>query len=137
MRIIALQRCKLASPVQQHELAQVQPALLSLSPTPTLSLQVITEHQPELPAIQQVLSASPLATYTTHGSVYILMLLSQFIRLSPSLPASTSPFSTLVSLFLPENRFIRTIFLGFHKYALTYDFFLWTYFTLGEKALDG
>ena len=45
-----------------------------------------------------------------HECVYV-MLLSQFILLSPSSTVSTSLFSTSLSLFLPANSFIGTIFL--------------------------
>ena len=42
----------------------------------------------------------------THGSVYISMLLSQFIPPSPSLTMSTSLFSTSVSLFEGRDLFL-------------------------------
>ena len=40
-------------------------------------------------------------TYFKHGGVYILMLLSPFLPLSPSPTASTTPFSISESPFLP------------------------------------
>ena len=42
----------------------------------------------------------PLASYFTHGSIYMFKLLSQFNPPSLSPAASTSPFSTFVSSFL-------------------------------------
>ena len=47
----------------------------------------------------------------THGSVYMLMLLSPFIPLSPFPIVSTSPFSISASSYLPSNRFVNTIFI--------------------------
>ena len=43
----------------------------------------------------------PLASYFTHDGVYMLILLSQFVQLSPSSTLSTSLFSVFVSLSLP------------------------------------
>ena len=53
--------------------------LLSLPPTPPCIplLQVITEHQAELPVLY---SNFPLASYVTHGNVYTPVLLSQSIH---------------------------------------------------------
>ena len=45
-------------------------------------------------------SSFPLALCFKHGSVCISILIPQFIPPSPSLPVTTSPFSTSVSLFL-------------------------------------
>ena len=41
------------------------------------------------------------AIYFTHSCIYMLMLLSPFVPLSPSLTMSTNPFSTPASPFLP------------------------------------
>ena len=46
-------------------------------------------------------SSFTLAIYFTHGSVYMSVLVSQFIPTSPSYPVPTSPFSMSASLFLP------------------------------------
>ena len=59
-------------------------------------------HQVELSVLQQL----PSSFLFTHDSVYISMLLSQFVPPSPSPAMSTS----LLSLFL-KNRFISIIFL--------------------------
>ena len=61
-------------------------------------VQVITEHQAGLPMLH---NNFPPSIYFTHDSVYMSMLLSSFIPLSPSLTVSTSPFSTPASPFLP------------------------------------
>ena len=47
----------------------------------------------------------------THGSVYMSMLLSPFVPLSPSPTVSTSPFHLRI-LYFPANRFIYTICEG-------------------------
>ena len=73
------------------------PSLLSLLPPPIPRLQVITNQQTRLPA---PLSKFSPAIPPTPESVYMLMLLSPSVPLSPS-PVFTSPFSTSVSLFLP------------------------------------
>ena len=46
-------------------------------------------------------SKFPLAVYFTHGNLYALMILSQFIPPTPSPTVFTSLFSVSVSLFLP------------------------------------
>jgi len=43
----------------------------------------------------------PLAIFFTHGSLYMSMLLSQFVLPSPSFTVSTSPSSTSPFPFLP------------------------------------
>ena len=90
----------LVSAVEQSESAiciYISPLSWASLPHPLIPpLQVITEHRAELPVLY---SSFPLAIYVTHGSVYMSVLLSQFIH--PSLlPLSTSPFSTSASLFL-------------------------------------
>ena len=53
------------------------PSLLNLPPSPQIPpLQVTTEHWAELPVLH---SNFPLAVHVTHGSVYMSMLLSQFV----------------------------------------------------------
>ena len=106
-RIIALQCCAgfCFTTTNNHKYMHVPPLL---PPHPSIPpLQVITEHWAELPVLY---SNCLLAVYSTHGSVYISMLLSQFISPSHSHSVSTSPFSTSVSLFISTNRFISTIF---------------------------
>ena len=49
----------------------------------------------------------PLAGSLTHGSVYVSATLSHFVSPSSSPPVPTSPFSTSVSLFLPNTLKIR------------------------------
>ena len=63
-----------------------------LPPLPT------TEHWVEIPVSY---SKFPLALYFTYVSVYVSMLLFQFIPPSPPHTVPTSPFSTSGSLFLP------------------------------------
>ena len=69
-----------------------------LLPPPILPLYIITECQTGLPVLYGSFS---LAICFTRGSVYVSMLLSQFISPSPSPTASTSLFSMSASLFMP------------------------------------
>ena len=89
-------------------------SLPSLSPHPRPASLVITVHRTELPALY---SSFLPAIYFIHGSVYMLMLLSQFIPPSPSHPGSTSPVSTSV-LWLHFNiKAINWIFVpGFSPF---------------------
>ena len=95
-RIIALQ-CVLVSAIQHSESAMSihisTPSWTSLPPHPW------GHHRPVVwaPCVTRQLPSS----YFTHGSVYVSVILAQFIPLSPS-PAllSTSPFSTSASLLL-------------------------------------
>ena len=75
------------------------PSLLHVPPIPpTVSaLQVIREHWAELPVLH---SSFPLASYFTYDTVYISLLLCQFVPFSPSLAVSSSSSSTSVSLLL-------------------------------------
>ena len=61
------------------------PSPLILPPTPPIQpFQIITEHKAELPVLY---SRFPLAVCFTHGSVYMSILLSQFVPpSSPLLP---------------------------------------------------
>ena len=95
----------------------ISPSWTSLPPPPIPLIQVITEHQAELPVLY---SRFPLASYITHGSVYMSILISQFIP-SPLLPMSTCLFSTSTSLFLPCKQVHLYHFSRFHIYTLTYD----------------
>ena len=77
------------------------PSLLSFTPTQSPAIppyQVITEHQTGPPVL---CSSFPLAICFIHGSVYMLMLPSQFIPPSLSPSVSTRLFSTSASPFLP------------------------------------
>ena len=67
-------------------------------PIPIPPIQVITEHSAELPVLH---SRFPLAIYFTHSSVYMSILFSHLVPLSPSPTASSCLFSMSVSLFLP------------------------------------
>ena len=62
--------------------AHIYPLSLGLPPTVPISpLYVITEHWAELPVLY---SSFPLASYFTHGSVFMSLSFSQFIPPSPS-----------------------------------------------------
>ena len=95
------------------------PSLLSFPPTlPTPPLQVVTKHQADLPVL---CSCFQLAIYFTLGSVYMSMLLSHFVPAYPSpspCPQVHSLHLCLYSCHAP--RFMSTIFLRFHVYALAY-----------------
>ena len=58
-------------------------------------------HHRERAELPVLYSRFPLASYFTHGSVYMSILISQFIPPFPSPTVSTSPFSTSASVFLP------------------------------------
>ena len=64
----------------------------------------------------------PLASYFTHGNVYVSMVLSQFIPSSRSFPP-LCPKSVLyfASVFLPCKQVHQYHFSRFHMYALIYD----------------
>ena len=68
--------------------------------------------------------------------IYLSTLISQFISPSPSPPVYTCPFSTSVSLFLPQKQFPQYCFSRFPMYALMYDICssLLTYFTLYDHS---
>ena len=90
------------------------PPLLHNSP-----LQVITEHQAGLPVLY---SSFPLASYFSHNSVYLSMLLSQFVLPSSSPTVSTTPFSRSASSPLhPCKQVHQCYFSGFQIYASIYD----------------
>ena len=94
------------------------------------SLQVIIESQAGFP----VLYSFPLAICFTHGSVYLSMLLSQFVPPFCSPAVSTSPFSTSVSLFLPYKQVHQYHFSRFHIHVLIHNmYFSLSYFTLFNR----
>ena len=81
-------------------------------------LCVITDNRAEFPVPY---SGFPLAIYFIRGSIYILMLISQFFPPFPSPTVLTSLFFMSISLCsCPVNRFISTIFLD-SIYMLKYD----------------
>jgi len=91
------------SATQQWELAimiHLTPLSWASFPPSSLpsSILVITECQTGLLVLYSKFSP---AIYFTHSSMYMLMLLSSFVPLSPSLTMSTNPFSTPASPFLP------------------------------------
>ena len=87
---------------------------------PVPSLQAITKRRAELPVLG---SRSPLAIYFTQVSVYVSMLVSQFVQVSLShalCEQNTSWFSMSVSLFLPCKSVHQCHFSRFHTYVLIY-----------------
>ena len=85
------------SPVQSESAISIHinPPLESPSySTPIPRLQIITEHWAELPVLY---SSFPLAVHFTCGSVYMLMLLCQFVPPPLSPAVSTCPFSMYAS----------------------------------------
>ena len=82
--------------------AYVPPSIWASLPT---HIPPFTEHQAGLPVLH---SSFPLAICFTHDTMYMSMLLFQFVLpssylLSPSLTVSTSPFSKSTSSFLPRK----------------------------------
>ena len=105
-RIIALQCCAgfCSTTTNNHKYTYVpSPPTPPFHPTPL-------GHHRALSWTPCVIQQFLIAVYFTHGSVYISMLLSQFISPSHSQSVSTSPFSTSMSLFISTDRFISTIF---------------------------
>ena len=113
------------------------PSLLHLPPAlPFPPLQVVTQHQADLPVL---CSCFPLAIYFTFGCVYVSMLLSHFI---PDYPFP-SPCPQVHSLRLclyscPAPRFIRTIFFFFldsicMRQHTVFVFLFLTYSTLYDR----
>ena len=76
------------------------------SPIPLL--QVIAEHQAELPVLH---SSFPLAIYFMYGKVCVSILLSQFVPPTRCPAPFRGLLSMSASLVLPANRFISNIFL--------------------------
>ena len=74
-------------------------------------------------------SHSARAIYLTHGSIYVLMLLSPFIPLSPSPTVSTSPLSTSAAPFLPCKQVHQYRFSGSHIYTHYYVIFIFLFLT--------
>ena len=88
-------------------------------PPPVPPLKVITEHQVGLPVLY---GSFPLASYFSHDSVYLAMLLSQFALPSSSATVSTTVFSRSASSPLhPCKQVHQCYFSRFHIYASIYD----------------
>ena len=96
---------------------------------PILPLQVVTEHQADLPML---CGCFPLAIYFTFCSVYMSMPFSHFVPAYFSPSRCPQVHSLHLSLYsCPAPRFFRTIFIflffsRFHIYVLAYGicFFL-------------
>lgn len=71
-------------------------SLLNLCDCPVPPISVITACQAGLRVLY---SSFPLVIHFTHGRVPMLMLLSQFVLISPSPAVSASPFSRSASPF--------------------------------------
>ena len=107
----------LASSIQQHESA----ISIHMFPPPYLLPGLIP------PSV--FYSNFPLSIYFTYGNIYVSMLLSQFIPLSPFFSVSKIYSLCLCLYSCPAKRFISIIFFfRFHIYALMYDI----YFSLPE-----
>ena len=98
-------------------------SLLHLPPTfPIPPLQVVTQHQADLPVL---CGCFPLAIDFTFGSIYMAMLLSHFVPAYPSVCPCPQVHS-LVGLHFyshPAPRFFMTFFFffWFHIYVLAYS----------------
>ena len=93
--------------MDKHKLPLSWPCL----PLPIPSPYIIINHWTELLVLY---NNFPLASYFIHGSVYMPMLLSQFITSSPSPTVSTNLFSASASLFLPHRETHQYHFSRFH-----------------------
>ena len=85
-------------------------SLLRLPPTlPIPPLEVVTEHQVDLPVL---CGCFPLAIYFTFGSVYMSVLLSHFVPASPSPSPCPQVHSLCLCLYsCPATSFTSTVFL--------------------------
>ena len=110
------------------------PSCISLPPSLSHPSRSSKKHRADLPVL---CSCFPLAIYFTFGSVYMSMLLSQFIPAYPSPSSCPQVHSLCLHLYsCPTPRFIRTFFFfRFHIYALAYGicFSLVTYSTLYDR----
>ena len=113
------------------------PSLLNLLPTlPIPPLQVVTEHQADLPVL---CSCFQIAIYFIFGSVYMSMLFSHFIPAYPSPSPCPQVHSQRLRLYsCPDPRFIRTIsFLFLDSIYMcqhtVFVFLFLTYFTLYDR----
>ena len=85
------------------------PSLLDLSPTAPHSTRL--GHYRALSWAPRAIQQVPLASYFTHGSVFMSNLISQFVPPSPSPPCPQVRSLPLHLCSFPTNRFISTIFL--------------------------
>ena len=113
---------KMTQVVDKHKLPLSWPCL----PLPIPSPYIIINHWTELLVLY---NNFPLASYFIHGSVYMPMLLSQFITSSPSPTVSTNLFSASASLFLPHRETHQYHFSRFHIDVLIHSIC----FSLSEK----
>ena len=106
----------LVSPLQESESAKCvhisPPSWASLHPPHLTRLG----HLRALSWAPVLYSSFPLAIYFTHGSVYMSILISQFIPPSPYPTVSTCPFSMSTSLFLLCKEVRLYQFSRFHIY---------------------
>ena len=115
----------------QHNYTYIT-SLLRLPPLPlSYPSRWIRDCQAGIPVLYS--NCSP-DIYFTHGSVYMLMLLSPFIPLSPFPIVSMSPFSISASPFLPCKYVCQYHFYRFHIYTLISDiYFSLSYFTVYNR----
>ena len=111
----------LISALHQHESAigihiSHRCTLLNFPPTShlILPLQAVTEHQVELPALYRNFLLTICFTY---GTVFISMLLSQFVPLFPVCSVTISLLSMSESLSLPCKCVHQYHFSRFHTYV--------------------
>ena len=99
--------CRMAACVPQHNGLAVRAHICppSWTPSPIAALQVITEHHPELPV---PCGSFLLAVSFTRGGVYVSVLLSQFVLLSPLSPLCPQ---FVLSICISATRFISSILL--------------------------
>ena len=109
------------------------PSLLDLPPT---TLTIPSPRSSQCLGLGFLCSASfSLAIYFTHGHLYVLLPISQFVPLFPHPAASTGLLSMSALLFQLGNKFICTMFLDstyIHQYAI-FVFLLLTYFILYDR----
>ena len=93
-------QCLLYNDVNLLYVYTYRPPLGPVFPPPISPLQVITEHRVERPVLY---SRFPLASYFTHGGLYVSILISQFV--SPSSSALHDHVSVLyVCISIPAPK---------------------------------
>ena len=103
----------LVSVIKQHKSA----IIIHVSPPSWTSL-LILDHTP--PGLHRAPGCAPCflpAIFVAHGSVYMSMVLSPFLSVSPSPNVSTSPFSTSESPLFPCKKVHQYHFSRFHIYV--------------------
>ena len=98
-------------------------------PSPFPPLQVIAEHQAGLPVL---CSSFPLAMCFTHDSMYMSVLLPQFVLLLALLCPQVHSLHLHLHFF-PVNWYISTIFLDSIVYALIYNIYSLSDFPLNNR----